>query len=84
MKTIEVYKGYSILEAEGDHLAAGFKFQIDINPGSRHRFLAATGVLRSARGSLSTLEARKNECGLAVGGERCIKYSFEFHYIEDY
>lgn len=39
MKTIEVYKGYSILEADGDWLAAGYKYKIDIAPGSRHRFL---------------------------------------------
>lgn len=58
MKTIEVYKGYSILEAEGDHLAAGFKFQIDINPGSRHRFLGVKS-LEAARKEIDWLSEVK-------------------------
>jgi hypothetical protein len=52
MKSIEVYKGYSIFEAEGDHLSAGFKFQIDVDPGHRLRYLG----VKSLEKALETID----------------------------
>ena len=49
MKEIEVYKGFSILEADGDWLAAGYKYKIDINPGSRHRFLGVMSLEKARK-----------------------------------
>lgn len=39
--TIEVYKGFNILESTGDHARAGFKYQIDMNPILAGRFFGA-------------------------------------------
>lgn len=51
MKSIEVYKGFSIFEAEGKWAEAGFRFQIDLSPVrslSSHKFFG-TETLDKAR-----------------------------------
>lgn len=46
MKTIEVYKGFNIFEAEGDFAVAGFKYQIDITPIhlGNHKFFGCRNI----------------------------------------
>ena len=63
MKSIEVYKGYSIFEAEGEHLTAGFKFQIDVEPGHRFRYLGVKS-LEKARETIDWLAWYRYESGL--------------------
>lgn len=50
MKTIEVYKGFNIFEAEGDYLLAGFNVQVDISPlfptSTRHMGLKSIDMAR--------------------------------------
>lgn len=58
MKEIEVYKGFSIFEATGDWLAAGYKVQIGLNPGNRHRFLGMKS-LEAARKEIDWLSEVK-------------------------
>lgn len=48
-KTIEIYKGYSILESFGEHRDAGFPYQIDIRPGDRFRYMGVMSVEKARR-----------------------------------
>ena len=50
MKSIEVYKGYSIFEAEGIWADAGFSFQVDISKVfSRHSYMGFKSLERARR-----------------------------------
>lgn len=65
MKTIEVYKGFNILEAEGEHLAAGFKFQIELDPGYRHKHkFLGVHTLEKAKDTIDWLAWCKEHVGL--------------------
>lgn len=54
MKEIEIYKGFSILEATGDWLAAGYRYQIDLGPGNRFRYFGSM-TLTAARKEIDCL-----------------------------
>lgn len=50
MKSIEVYKGYSIFEAEGQWAAAGFSFQVDISKVFiRHDYMGFKSLERARK-----------------------------------
>ena len=50
MKNIEVYKGYSIFEAEGQWAAAGFSFQVDISKVfTRHDYMGFKSLERARK-----------------------------------
>lgn len=63
MKSIEVYKGFTIFEAEGEHRAAGFKFQVEINPGHRHNFLGVK-TLKEAKDTIDWVSWYNETVGL--------------------
>ena len=73
MKSIEVYKGYSIFEAEGQWAAAGFSFQVDISKVFTERGIDMLSInTRTSKQGIATVNLTFD-----VGGVEELKSLFE-------